>query len=290
MRHQCSLAVLLVATSAIGCGGGGGRADGTVVNVDAEAFTVHEVLAVTVPPCKAVDVPARMVLPAPPERPTECLALGPARVNAEDVQVAQLEPGADEGELVVALTLTPKGGAELDRMAARNFGERMALVVHGRLVGAPTVHTPEFGGRVDLTGLTRTEAIELVRELGGDGEEPEPDPRAADARRAAAVCEAFDPPGEGGAELTVSTADTAGGITQKAQRILGRTLAPWDALPPEHFVAGCAYSVPSQALTQTTVCPDGETYSLETPKQYLVDEQGRSSDDPFASVGPDHCD
>lgn len=251
MRHHWPLAVVLVATSAIGCGRGEGRADGTVVNDHAGAFTVHEVLSVTVPPCKA-DVAASLVLPAPPERPTECLALGPARVNAEDVQSAQLEPGADEGQLVVALTLTPKGRAELDRMAARNFGERMALVVRGRLVGAPTVHTPEFGGRVDVTGLTRTEAIELVRKLGGDAEVPEPDPHAANARRAAAVCEAFDPPGGGVEKLNVSVPDSAGAITRKAQQVLGRTIAPWDSLPPDHFVAGCAYSQPFVGVSSGT--------------------------------------
>lgn len=242
----------------------------------------------TVPPCKAEDVAATLVLPAPPEGPTECLALGPARVNAEDVQSAQLEPGADEGELVVALTLTPKGGAELDRMAARSLGERMALVVHGRLVGAPTVQSPDFGGRVDLTGLTRTEAIELVRELGGDAAVPQPDPHAADARRAAAVCEAFDPPDGGAEKLNVSIPDSAGAITRKAQQVLGRTIAPWDSLPGDHFVAGCAYSQPFDGEPPSTVCPDGETYSLEVPKQYLVDEHGRSTPDPLAQ-GPEPC-
>lgn len=288
MRHHWPLTVALVATSAIGCGRGEGRADGTVVNDHAGAFSVHEVLAVTVPPCKAEDVAARLVLPAPPERPTECLALGPARVNAEDVQSAQLEPDADEGQLVVALTLTPKGDAELDRMAASNFGERMALVVRGRLVGAPTVHTPEFGGRIDVTGLTRTEAIALVSELGGDAEVPEPDPHAADARRAAAVCEAFDP-GGGVEKLNVSVPDSAGAITRKAQQVLGRTIAPWDSLPPDHFVAGCAYSQPSDGEPPSTVCPDGETYSLEIPKQYLVDEQGRSTVDPLAQGRAEPC-
>ncbi len=79
---------------------------------------------------------------------------------------------------------------------------------------------------------------------------------------------------------------TAGEVTSAAQQILGHALAPWDALPADHVVAECVYDTLGviDSDTSTTVCANGDVADASTPKAYLVDEDGRWTDDLASSL------
>jgi len=62
-------------------------------------------------------------------------------------------------------------------------------------------------------------------------------------------------------------------------------IEPWKSLPADHFVARCSYLLPSVGEPSTTICSDGEAVSLEEPAQFLVDEDGQSTEDLLADVG-----
>jgi hypothetical protein len=86
--------------------------------------------------------------------------------------------------------------------------------------------------------------------------------------------------------VILAMSQTAGEVTLAALQILGHALPPWDALPAEHVVAECAYDTLGviDTDTSTTVCADGEVGQVSTPKAYLVDEDGRWTDDAVSSL------
>jgi hypothetical protein len=86
--------------------------------------------------------------------------------------------------------------------------------------------------------------------------------------------------------MVLAMSQTAGEVTVAAQQILGHTLAPWDALPADHVVAECAYDTLGviDGDSSTTVCANGEVGEMSTPKAYLVDEDGRWTEDAVSSL------
>jgi hypothetical protein len=56
------------------------------------------------------------------------------------------------------------------------------------------------------------------------------------------------------------------------------SVAPWDKLPDDHFVAQC--SGRPTATTATTRCANGSTTAVLQSNNFLADDQGRVTDDP----------
>lgn len=144
--------------------------------VHPDVFTVHEVVREAATPCEEVQtVPGHRVVAMPRrDAPTECLVLGPAMLDGHDVEEAVLQDHRDTPEPAVSIKLTPEAAARFDRLASQNLGRRLALLVNGRVMSAPTVHESEYGGQLALAGVTRAEADELVQQLGGEGEDGSP--------------------------------------------------------------------------------------------------------------------
>jgi hypothetical protein len=80
---------------------------------------------------------------------------------------------------------------------------------------------------------------------------------------------------------------SAGDVTTIADRLAGRTFAPWDALPADHVVLQCTFTG-QEAFTASTLCENGEVLAVES-HQLLVDREGRWTEDPFALVAADPC-
>lgn len=258
--------------------GADGPADAAV---DPELFTVHPVLREASPPCDdvAVDGAAGEVVVGAPsgDAAPSCLVLGPAIIDATDIATAELSPMRGPDRFGVFIELAADAVPTLDAFSAQHLGERAAMLLRGRLVGAPVIEAPEFAGRIAAVDLSREEAIELVTAVGGDPTMPPPDADAAMGERAQAVCDAFLPPGGDGATASIAIVESAGSITAS----LGdAAIEPWRSLPADHFVAGCGYALPSVGAPSTTICPNGEMVSLERPSQFFVDEEGRSTEAP----------
>lgn len=146
------------------CGGNGDG--GRDVSTPDNTFALRPVLEESAPPCDS-DAPGKEIDVVPEFRDgaaTACLTLGPAIVDASDVRTASLGNLASGGRSV-SIVLGRTGGANLDDHAARSLGSRLAIVVHGKLVKAPTISLPTFAGRIEVVGLSDDEALQLFEDL-----------------------------------------------------------------------------------------------------------------------------
>lgn len=92
-----------------------------------------------------------------------CLVLEAAALGARDVSEAREESVG--GETVVIISLTPAGADRFDALAAENVGARLAIVVGGEVVNAPVVQEAQFGGAIQVSGLSEADADSLVNAL-----------------------------------------------------------------------------------------------------------------------------
>jgi len=81
-----------------------------------------------------------------------------------DVQLAAVERG--DGAARVLVAFHPAGSRRLATVTADHVGDRIAIVVHGRLISAPIVRAPISEGRAVIDGgFTEEEALSLAQEL-----------------------------------------------------------------------------------------------------------------------------
>jgi hypothetical protein len=277
------VASMVVVVAAVGCGdSSGGRSERSASTQAraAEAFTIRPVLANTAPPC---DTTTPEIIPdVNGGKVVGCFRVGDAAVSGHDVESAEI---TSEDPVRVAIRLTPGGGRRLGALLAAHVGEQVAMVSHDVLLGAPTAQVTEVTRDVEVGEMSLDAARRLVRELGGDAAPPaetEPDELGD---RASGVCERHRPPEVGSDPVLFTSPRTAGEITSLAARFLGHPIPPWDALPAEHFVASCSYGDPTDVNAPTTICTNGEVVVLSTPRQYFIDDEGRSTPDELSEAG-----
>lgn len=112
----------------------------------------------------ALDVPSIVLLGPAGDK----YVLGPGIVDANDVENAGAVPDAPPSSgWSVAVNLTADGTAAFETATEATVGSRIAIVVDGRIVSAPTVQTPITSGDVVVTsGLTERRATSLATRLG----------------------------------------------------------------------------------------------------------------------------
>jgi preprotein translocase subunit SecD len=93
--------------------------------------------------------------------------LGPRIVDASDVENAAADPDAPPSSgWSVSVNLTAEGTAAFETATETTIGSRIAIVVDGRIVSAPTVEAPITSGDVVVaSGLTEREATSLASRL-----------------------------------------------------------------------------------------------------------------------------
>ncbi|MGP4024980.1 SecDF P1 head subdomain-containing protein [Actinomadura sp. 3N407] len=159
-------AVFLVIRDAVGGGdGGSGPADLR------EPMIFQQVAETSRPPCGSGTVPDA--------EDAGCLRLGPERMTVERVERIEAvppEPGSGQTGWAVQLELTTPDGAAFGRLTGKaaeqpagSPGRRIAMIVGGRVVSAPSVSGgPITGGLVMISGrYTRSEAEDLVARMTG---------------------------------------------------------------------------------------------------------------------------
>jgi preprotein translocase subunit SecD len=93
--------------------------------------------------------------------------LGPRIVDASDVESAAADPDAPPSSgWSVSVNLTADGTAAFQTATESAVGSKIAIVVDGRIVSAPTVETTITSGDVVVTsGLTERDATALASRL-----------------------------------------------------------------------------------------------------------------------------
>jgi preprotein translocase subunit SecD len=76
--------------------------------------------------------------------------LGPAEIQGAVVETANA--AAPNGAWEVDLTLNDSGAIKWDAMAEKYFEQRIAIVLDGEVVSAPSINAKRFGGRAQITG------------------------------------------------------------------------------------------------------------------------------------------
>lgn len=82
----------------------------------------------------------------------ECLVVGPAAVDGDDVAAAHLGSNPP-GPPALAVDFTATGDAAYRRLAEAQLGRRIAVVVDGEVVAAPTVQDARSSGGIVLPGV-----------------------------------------------------------------------------------------------------------------------------------------
>jgi preprotein translocase subunit SecD len=162
------LAVLALAVvTLIGAAGCGGHGKGKT-SESQRLLELRPVLDSTPPPCPSA-APQKGELLVPESRDGKelaCLRLDEPIIDARDVRSATMAD-TQSGEPAVSVVLGQIGSANLDAFAKTHQGKRLAIVVSGGLVNAPTL--PEqffsFAGRVQVTGLAKDKSTDLFNQL-----------------------------------------------------------------------------------------------------------------------------
>lgn len=94
-------------------------------------------------------------------RPTDLEA--PALTN-RDLNRVQAGQGKS-GRPALILRLNREGAAKFARLTSANVGRRLAIVVDGRILIAPTIRGPITGGAVSIQGFSSAQEAERLSEL-----------------------------------------------------------------------------------------------------------------------------
>lgn len=157
---------LAAALVALGLGTAGAACNNDDDSAERSPLELRPVLAANPPPCPTKP-PKKdgLVLPRTTDgNVAECLELGRAIVDAEDVRSATVAKTPAE-EPALSIVLGRVGSANLDGFAQRNQGKRLAIVADGNLVSAPVVQFTSFAGRIQVTGLSKEKTDDLFRRL-----------------------------------------------------------------------------------------------------------------------------
>jgi len=66
----------------------------------------------------------------------------------------------------IDFSLTPDGTKRFAEITGQNIGKRLAIVIDGQLITAPTIQSPITGGKGQITGsLTQQEAKDLAAKI-----------------------------------------------------------------------------------------------------------------------------
>ncbi len=130
-------------------------------------FAIHPLLSDQAGECAPASGGAagpELSVPGTEDGQPRCYRLGAAALDQPGV--ASAAPFSFDGEdWTVDIELDDQAAAAFDEVAARHYGRRLALVLDGTVLSAPTVQARTFEGRLQITGSGFNEL--KVRRLAG---------------------------------------------------------------------------------------------------------------------------
>lgn len=90
--------------------------------------------------------------------------LEPPLLTNRDLDRVQASQG-ESGRPALTLRLNREGAAKFARLTAANVGRRVAIVVDGRILIAPTIRGPITGGMVSIQGFSSQQVVERLADL-----------------------------------------------------------------------------------------------------------------------------
>lgn len=90
--------------------------------------------------------------------------LEPPLLTNRDLDRVQASQG-ESGRPALTLRLNREGAAKFSRLTAANVGRRVAIVVDGRILIAPTIRSPITGGMVSIQGFSSQQVVERLADL-----------------------------------------------------------------------------------------------------------------------------
>lgn len=95
----------------------------------------------------------------------ENLWLSP-EVVISDLDIEHASLAQDDQEVMIMLKLTDRGAKRFDDLAEAHLGDRIAILVRGKVVSAPVVRERKFGGNLQIAGsFSKEEAVTLIAAL-----------------------------------------------------------------------------------------------------------------------------
>lgn len=95
----------------------------------------------------------------------ENLWLAP-EVVISDLDIENASIGQFDQEVMILLKLTDHGAKKFDDQAELHLGDRIAILVRGKVVSAPVVREKKFGGNIQIAGsFSKDEALALIAAL-----------------------------------------------------------------------------------------------------------------------------
>jgi preprotein translocase subunit SecD len=164
---------VLAGAPLLGCGGGDtATAERTNASgprrAAASLLTVHPVVRDAGGQCSRVPVRDDQQAVPDPELPSAsgCLLIDAPVLDATEVATAEVMPPDPSDAAPVAVRLEPAGARDFE-VALRDVGARLVILFRGEPVSAPTIHPGQAPDGLVVTGLTPTQAEELVRGVAG---------------------------------------------------------------------------------------------------------------------------
>ncbi|ANZ38655.1 hypothetical protein BBK82_23925 [Lentzea guizhouensis] len=95
--------------------------------------------------------------------------LGPVFLDGDRIMKATANPDPNStGHHTVTIEFDPQGAKTFGDFTAANIGSRIAILVNGRVLSAPTIQSAIPGGVVNIAGrLTKDQADQLAAQLNG---------------------------------------------------------------------------------------------------------------------------
>ena len=108
-----------------------------------------------------------VILPGKRNDPTSPrYLLGPAEIKGAVVDTATARIDTNTSDWTVDLQLNSIGSPQWDAMASKYFGQRIAIVLDGEVVSAPSINARKFDGQATISGaFTSSEAKGLATAL-----------------------------------------------------------------------------------------------------------------------------
>ncbi|MBL9179636.1 MAG: hypothetical protein JNM65_16355 [Verrucomicrobiaceae bacterium] len=92
-------------------------------------------------------------------------------ISGKDVEKAGVMYGGEGWSILVQLTA--EGSKRFDEFAAQHLGDRLAILIRGKVLSAPVVREKKYGGRISVAGgFTQEKALSLAKALNDNAAKP----------------------------------------------------------------------------------------------------------------------